>query len=141
MPGWRKLLNFLWGKFNPTIQHTKTPVWLLLLGRWLVELCEAWQRSRFKMLYRKITDAPNRLEVNEVKPGAIVLWTLAHSYWVSAVLLLSALPLWFSKDCEILNKVTKRQVGSLFVNQIPILFIFSFLKNDNSEDIFETDIF
>lgn len=25
------------------------------------------------ILYRKITDAPNRLKVNEVKPGAIVL--------------------------------------------------------------------
>lgn len=89
------------------------------------------------ILYRKITDAPNRLKVNEVKPEAIVLWTLAHSYWVSAVLLLLALPLCFSEDCEILCKVT-RQVESPFVNQIPILFIFSFLENYSSGYIFAT---
>lgn len=125
----------------PKLFSTKSQVWLLLLWLWLAkELCEAWAWSRCEKLYRKILDAPQRLKVNEVKPGAIVLWTLAHSYWVSALLLLLALPLWFSKFCEILNKVTRRQADSPFVNQIPILLTFSFLENYNSRDIFATDV-
>lgn len=95
--------------------HPKTCLtWTI--GLWLLEkLCEAWLWSRVEMLYRKIADAPSRLKVSEVRPGAIVLWPLAYFYWVSAVLLLLALPWWFSKDCEILSKVTQRLIFLLWI--------------------------
>lgn len=50
-----------------------------------------------------------------------------------------ALPLRFSKDCEILNKVTRRQVASLFMIQIPILFLFKLFcpENYNSRGILQ----
>lgn len=62
------------------------------------------------MLYREITDDPNRLKGHEGKPGAIELWHILT--WVSAVLLLLAFCLQFSKNCEILNKVTRRRFNS-----------------------------
>lgn len=133
-------MYFLLGKSTLTIQHQMSS--LTFMSRlWLGEaLCEAWAWSRCRMPYRKVPDVPERLKVSEVKPRAIVLWTLAHSYWFSAVLLLLALPLRFSKDCAILKKVTRRQVDSPFMSQILFIFRIFFLEAYNSWDIFATDV-
>lgn len=70
-----------------------------------------WAGSRSAGPCSRTTDDPERLKVDKLQPEATVLWTLAHSESAPTGLLPLALILQFSKDCEILTKVT-RQIGS-----------------------------
>lgn len=126
----------------PQVVSTKSQVWLLLLWLWLREelrKASAWSHWG---LPRKITDAPSRLKVNEVKPGATVLWTLAHSYWFSAILLLLALPYGLARIVKYRRKLQEDRL--IRISWVKSQFFssseFSFLRITMSWDIFATDV-